>query len=208
MYQFLIIAYLFTLRWRISHIANRYSKPNNKYITDFDPTKESTYLMYFDANNLYGLAMIQSLPTGWFKWATKEKVNQLNEMIKGVKVINKNTFDNVFNKKKGYILECSFIYPQTLQDLHSDYPVGAERVVVQDEWESPYAKNIKETFGLPSDKTIKLIPTLFNREQYVLHVKNLELYIELGIELTEIHRVIQFNESPWLAEYISFNTEK
>ena len=110
----------------ISHIANRYSKPNNKYMTDFDPTKESTYLMYFDANNLYGSAMIQPLPTGGFKWASKEKVNQLNEMIKGDKVINKNTLDKVFNKKKGYILECSFIYPPTLHDLHNDCPVGAE----------------------------------------------------------------------------------
>ena len=69
-------------------------------------------------------------------------------------------------------------------------------------------KNIKEKFGLPSYKTTKLIPTHFNKEKYVLRVRNLELYIELGLELTEIHSAIQFNESPLLAEYINFNTEE
>ena len=69
-------------------------------------------------------------------------------------------------------------------------------------------KNIKEKFGLPSYKTTTLIPTLFNEEKYVKRVRNLELYIELGLKLTEIHSVIQFNESPWLAEYINFNTEE
>ena len=43
--------------------------------------------------------------------------------------------------------------------------------------------------------------------KYVLHVRNLTLYIDLGMKLTKIHRVLQFDESPWLAKYINFNTE-
>ena len=71
-----------------------------------------------------------------------------------------------------------------------------------------FSKNLKEKFDLASDKTTKLIPTLFNKEKYVLHVRNLSLYKDLGMKLTKIHRVLQFNESPWLAKYINFNTEK
>ena len=55
-------------RGRISYIANRYSKPNNKYMCDYGKDKESSYLMYLDTNNLYLVAMSQHLPTGGFKW--------------------------------------------------------------------------------------------------------------------------------------------
>jgi len=56
------------LRGGISYIAHRYAKANNKYLKDYDPEVEDSYLMYLDANNLYGWAMIQRLPTGNFKW--------------------------------------------------------------------------------------------------------------------------------------------
>ena len=72
----------------------------------------------------------------------------------------------------------------------------------------PFEKKLKKKIGLASDKTTKLIPTLFNKEKYVLHVRNLNLYKDLGMKLTKIHRVLQFNESPWLAKYIDFNTNK
>ena len=54
----------------------------------------------------------------------------------------------------------------------------------------------------------KIIPTLTNIEKYVLHIRNLILYLKLGMKLTKIHRVLQFNESSWLADYIAFNTKK
>ena len=52
--------YLFTekgLRGRISYIAKRYAKANNKYMKDFDPKKPSKYILYLDMNNLYGCTM-------------------------------------------------------------------------------------------------------------------------------------------------------
>ena len=79
---------------------------------------------------------------------------------------------------------------------------------MQDDWLSPFCKNLKEKFGLAGDKTTKLIPSLFNKEKYVLHFKHLNFCTNLGLELTKIHRVLQFNESPWLAKYIDFNTRK
>ena len=56
------------LRGGISYIANRYSKPNKKYMCDYDKDKENSYLMYLDASNLYGWTMSQPLPTDGFKW--------------------------------------------------------------------------------------------------------------------------------------------
>ena len=51
-----------------------------------------------------------------------------------------------------------------------------------------------------------MLPTHFNKKKYVLHIRNLELYLDVGLKLIKSHRVLQFNESPWLAKYIAFNT--
>ena len=56
------------LRGGISYIAKRYAKGNNKYMNDFDPKKQSTFISYLDMNNLYGWAMSEYLPCEGFKW--------------------------------------------------------------------------------------------------------------------------------------------
>ena len=56
------------IRGGISYIANRYGKANNKYMKTHDEDLPSKYIMYLDANNLYGWVMSQYLPTGKFRW--------------------------------------------------------------------------------------------------------------------------------------------
>ena len=67
--------------------------------------------------------------------------------------------------------------------LHNDFPLAVEKLIVQDDWLSPFCKNLKEEFKLASDKTIKLVPAFFNKEKYVLHVRNLIFYKDLGYEI-------------------------
>ena len=61
------------MRGGVSYIANRYGNANNKYMNKYDEKAPSKYIMYLDANNLYGWAMSQYLPTGNFKWMTDRK---------------------------------------------------------------------------------------------------------------------------------------
>ena len=66
------------MRGGISYIANRYGKANNKYMEEYNEEDKSKYIMYLDANNLYGWAMSQYLPTGGFKWLNEEEINNID----------------------------------------------------------------------------------------------------------------------------------
>ena len=67
------------IRGRICHTIRRYAKTNNKYMNNYDESIESSYLMYLDANNLYGWAMSQKLPVNGFKWVKQKKLSKFYE---------------------------------------------------------------------------------------------------------------------------------
>ena len=184
------------MRGGISYIANRYSKANNRYTKNYDEKAPSKYIMYLDANNLYGWAMSQYLSTGGLRWLKQTEIDKLD--------LNKYKD----NSKRGIILEVDLEYPKELHDLHNDYPIAAEKVKVKNEILSDYCKQIKDKHNISTGQVQKLIPTLSNKEKYVLHYRNLQLHTDLGLKVTKIHRVLKFNQSAWLKEYINFNTEK
>ena len=111
--------------------------------------------------------MSKPLPTHGFKWM---KVDELETW-----------------ELHSCILEVDLEYPKNLHDLHNDYPLAPEQIVV--------------------NKVSKLIPNLGDKKKYVLHYENLKQYLKLGLKLTHIYRGIKFKESPWLEKYISLNTK-
>ena len=163
------------IRGGISIISNRYGKANNKYMKDFNNSEPSKYLIYLDANNLYGWAMLQKLPTHNFKWMTNQEI------------------ENIFNnqivqvwEKTPCILEVDLEYPEELHDRHNDYPLCPERVECD--------HGVK-----------KLIPNLRDKNNYVIHYKNLMQCLRLGMKLKKIHRGIKFIESDFMSSYIKMN---
>ena len=184
------------LRGGISYIANRYGKANNKYMKEYDDKAPSKYIMYLDANNLYGWAMSQYLPTGGFRWMTQKQIDKTNLALYKE------------DSKKGLILEVDLKYPNELHNLHNDYPLAPEKVKVTENMLSDYCNRIAKKYSISTGLVHKLIPTLSKKEKYVLHYRNLQLYIKLGLKVSKVHRVLEFDQSPWLKQYIDYNTEK
>ena len=165
------------IRGGISIISNRYGEANNKYMRKgFNKNKPSKYLMYLDANNLYGCAMSEKLPTHGFKWLLDREIGKLfNNQVLQVW------------EKIPCILEVDLEYPENLHDLHNDYPFCPERVECKN--------GVK-----------KLIPNLRDKTKYVIHYKNLIQCLRAGMKLKKIHRGIKFVESEWMKSYIDKNT--
>ena len=174
-------------------INNRYAKANNKYTEDgLDEKSQKTFLSYLDANNIYGYAMSQPLPTGHFPVLTEKEITDLEIL---------NVPDN---NPAGYILKVDLDYPDHLHKLHNDYPLAPEKVLIPKEMLSPYAQSFQNHHILSE----KLVPNLKQKTKYVTHYVNLKLYIRLGMKLTRTHRVLEFTQHPWMKPYIDFNTDK
>ena len=184
------------MRGGISNITHRYGKANNKYMKGYNDKEPSKYLMYLDANNLYGWAMSQYLPTGNFKWMSEKKIDELDLAKYGD------------DTKRGLILEVDLEYDRKLHNLHNEYPLAPGKTRVTEDMLSNYCEKITAKHNISTGLVSKLILTLNNKEKYVLHYRNLKLYTDLGLKVTKVHRVLEFNQEPWLKQYIDFNTEK
>ena len=143
-----------------------------------DVNKLSKFIIFLDANNLYGWAMSQYLPYGRFKWLNQKEINKFD-----VNSIECNSID-------GYILEVDFEHPDEFHELHNDYPLTPEKLKVNHNILSNYCSNIANDYGIKIGIINKLLPNLGNKIKHVLHYKNLQLHLSLGIKLTKVHRIL------------------
>ncbi len=169
-------------------------------LTQVVKRKAEGNLLYVDANNLYGWAMVQKLPYAKFKM--DEKTFEPDQAW-----IDK--FQNIAaDSNTGTILEVDVDYPDELHDAHSDLPMLVEAMEVQTEEITPFLKKILEKSG---DKHIvcrKLVPNLKNKRNYVLHYRMLQFVLRHGLVLKKVHRVLEFKQKAWMADYINTNTKK
>ena len=172
----------------------RYAKANNPLVEGYNPVEPTNYITYLDANNLYGWAMSQPLPKSGFHW---RRVMPTEEQIMKIRP----------NAKKGWILEVDLEYPKELHDLHNDYPLAPEKRETEQWKMSEYQRRLMADLGLEPPRTEKLVLTLEDKEKYVTHCKNLQFYLSQGMRLKKVHRVLEFNQEPWMEPYIAMNTE-
>lgn len=168
------------IRGGISQCSKRHAKANNKHLNSFNPDEESTYLMYLDANNLYGYSMMQPLPLNGFEWLDYDHIDQMK---------SEHIMATSADSPVGYMFEVDLSYPTELHNKHKDYPLCAESSIVP---------------GSKHDK--KLLLTLYDKKNYVIHYRMLQCALKQGLVLTKIHRGVKFNQTTWLKPYIELNT--
>ena len=162
------------IRGGITQSVHRWAAANNPYMEEYDSSKPTKYFQYLDANNLYGWAMSQPLPTGGFKWIKcNEDPNKFVERIAS-------------KKHHGYLLEVDVSYPKELHNLHNDLPFLCTKTKIN---------------GVE-----KLIPNLYYKRKYIIHIRALKQALDHGLVLGCLHRCIECKQSLWMKEYIDFNT--
>ena len=140
--------------------------------------------------------MSQYLPYSKFKW-----VNNINEIEQILMKIKSNNWI-------GYILEVDLEYPKNIHYEHSDYALAPEKINIQKEWLSDYCLEIVNEHNITTGTNKKLVTNLMDKDKYVLHYRNLQQFLQLGLKFKKIHRILKSKQKYWMKPYIDFNTQK
>ncbi|KAL9980669.1 hypothetical protein ACROYT_G009282 [Oculina patagonica] len=182
------------LRRGISMVSKRYAIANNPYVEGFHPRLPKKYIMFYDANNLYGWAMSKPLPKSGFRWKrvmpTEKEIMRKKELA-----------------KTGWILEVDLEYPAELHEEHNSYPLAPEKKKINKDLFSPYQKKLITELKFDPPDTEKLVLTLEDKKNYVVHYRNLQFYLKQGMKLKRVHKVLEFEQECWMEPYIRMNTE-
>ena len=166
----------------------------DRYI-ESNPNKK---IIYIDANNLYGWAMSQPLPTGDFKNIKYIDPLSLDEVLED---IMSTPDDNEY----GYFVELDLLYPTEIKQKTKNFPLCPYQRKADPELFSEYMNRNKQPNYKP---TPKLVCDVTNKTRYMMHYRMLKFYLNMGMRVTKIHSIWRFKQSPWLASYIDHNTQK
>jgi len=97
----------------------------------YNPSKPTSYITYWDANNLHGTAMSEPLPLGNFRFLSSDEISDFDLM------------NTPADSDTAYIIECDLTYPESLHQLHSDYPLAPEHLTVSPDMLSNFCNNTK-----------------------------------------------------------------
>ena len=174
-----------------SVFSKRLATMNNKYLERFDETKARTYGFLLDANNLYGGIMQKfPLPLREFEIVDVE-----------LSLILKTANDSEI----GFVLEVDLDYPDAFHNVHKDFPLAPTKENF-DRNMSEYQMGLLDQACNRRVTTPKFVQTLFAKRNYAVHYITLKLYVDLGLKVTKVHRVLQFKREKWLEPYISLDT--
>ena len=143
-------------------------------------SKPSKYITYLDVNNLYGWEMSQYLPYSGFKWLNQKDIDKCCLNLIGE------------NSLCGYTLEVDLEYPDELHELHNDYSLASEKLEISHNMLPKYCSNIAYKHGIKIGGVNKLVPNLGNKSKYVLHYRNHQVHLSLGMKVVSVHRILKF----------------
>ena len=181
----------------------------------FVESNENKQILYIDANNLYGWAMSQYLPTGDFKKIQlccpsvtflENTESTLCDDLELCDEIKEDILSTPDDNEYGYFLECDLEYPVEIKEKTENFPLCPEDQIKADpNLFSDYMNSVKQTNYKP---TPKLMCDVTNKQKYMMHHRVFKFHISMGMKVTKIHCVYRFKLDNWLEKYIDHNTKK
>ena len=164
---------------------------------------ENKQILYIDANNLYGWAMSQYLPTGEFEILPLNPCNytdnyNLEQLVEDLLQIPD---DNEY----GFFVECDLEYPAEIKEKTKNFPFCPYQTKADPNLFSAYMNNVNQPNYKP---TPKLMCDVTNKSKYMIHYRMFKFYLNQGMKVTKTHTIYKFKQSPWLGKYIDHNTQK
>ena len=163
-----------SIRGGVSVVSHRHALANNEFIPNYNPDDPTSWILFVDANNLYGHVITQPLSTGKFKILSSKEVEEFD--------ISKTApTDDI-----GFFLEVNLKYPVHVHESHNDYHLAAEKMKSTRDMLSSYSQSLINKHS----STEKLSTNLNYKIKYVLHYENMRLYLERGMKIVKIHRIL------------------
>ena len=166
------------IRGGYSNIHKRYSKANHKYLPDYDKSKVSKFLIYWDFNSMYAYAMTKKMPYSDFRWATEEQIKEIEHLIKN------GAYDDI----PPCTLSVDLSHDEKNRDKEAIFTMCPEVVEVE---------GVK-----------KLCHNLNDKEDYVVHHRIFKKYLKEGMIVKKVNRVLLYKEKAWMKSYIEFCVEE
>jgi len=156
------------------------------------------HILYIDANNLYGLAQSAFLPYGNYRFLEEKDFLSIDWSVQDEE------------QETGYVIECDLEYPEELYRLHQSLPVAPDNVEIHGDMLSDFSRDaLRANTGKDGSnyKSHKLLGWFGTRKKYVTHYLNLKLYLRLGLKLKAVHRVLAFDQAPFIKPYVQKTAE-
>ena len=172
----------------------RYACANNKYMKSYDRNEQSSYIMHFDINSMYGDIMrAYPLPYDEFTFLTNEEINDFN------------IWDHDINSEYGYILNIDISdIDIKYHDYYNDLPLCPVKTKILKKHLSDYQKQILK--DKPFISTEKLICDFNEKKNYTLHYLTLQFYLKMpGFKIKDINYIIKFKQAKFMKDYIEYN---
>ena len=164
----------------------------------FVESNENKQILYIDANNLYGWAMSQYLPTSEFEKLQLPEEYILEQIVEDLRFIPDN---NEF----GYFKECYLECLVEIKEKTKNFPFCPYQTKADPDLFSSFMNNVNQPNYKP---TPKLMCDVTNKSKYMIHYRMFKFHLNQGMKVTKIHIIYRFKQSPWLAKYIDHNTQK
>ena len=179
------------IRGGVASIMNRYAEAN------YSEDDRRSEIAYFDCTGMYAYCLSQKLPVGDFQWLKEKEVAEFD-------VMQMNPEGEV-----GFVLEVDLECPPHLHWELNDFPLAPVHMQVAPSMWSEYMHDIAISIGMPPRVSAeKLVPHLGPRRHYVVHFRNLQFYLEMGLVLKKIHRIFSFTQRDFMKGFIQFHVNE